>query len=82
MVRNLVRDCTVHMIDTALQGKNERLLGELLKDPSFRSKAFICTKFGASFNENNGLIVSGKPEYVRQCCEESLRNLQVDYIDL
>jgi len=81
MVRNLVRDCTVHMIDTGLQGKNERLLGELLKDPSFRSKVFICTKFGASFTDD-GASFSGKPEYVRQCCEESLRNLQVDYIDL
>ncbi|KIM29439.1 hypothetical protein M408DRAFT_328711 [Serendipita vermifera MAFF 305830] len=62
-------------------GKNERLLGELLKDPAFRSKVFICTKFGAYFG-NGGMEVSGKPEYVRKCCEESLSNLQVDYIDL
>jgi aryl-alcohol dehydrogenase-like predicted oxidoreductase len=26
--------------------------------------------------------ISGKPEDVRRWCEESLRNLQVDYIDL
>jgi len=42
---------------------------------------FICTKFGAYFEEG-GAGTSGKPEYVRQCCEESLRNLQVDSIDL
>jgi aryl-alcohol dehydrogenase-like predicted oxidoreductase len=62
-------------------GKNERLIGELLKEPSFRSKIFICTKFGAYFKDN-GLGINGKPDYVRQCCEESLKNLQVDYIDL
>jgi aryl-alcohol dehydrogenase-like predicted oxidoreductase len=62
-------------------GKNEGLLGELLKDPSFRSKVFICTKFGAFF-QGDGLGTSGKPDYVRKCCEESLSNLQVDSIDL
>ena len=63
------------------QGKNEKLLGELLKDSSFRSKVFICTKFGAYFSEG-GLGCSGKPDYVRKCCEESLASLQVDSIDL
>jgi len=62
-------------------GENERLLGTLLKDPDFRSKVFICTKFGTFF-DGKELTVNGKPEYVRQACEESLKNLQVDYIDL
>lgn len=62
-------------------GKNERLLGQLLKDPELRSKVFICTKFGVDFN-GQGMTISGKPEYVRECCEESLKNLQVDCIDL
>ncbi|KIM19599.1 hypothetical protein M408DRAFT_83342, partial [Serendipita vermifera MAFF 305830] len=62
-------------------GKNERLIGELLKDPEFRSKVFICTKFGLYFTET-GVGLSGKPEDVRRWCEESLANLQVDYIDL
>lgn len=62
-------------------GKNEKLIGELLKDPSFRSKVFICTKFGIHFSET-GLEISGKPQDVRRWCEESLANLQVDYIDL
>jgi len=62
-------------------GKNERLIGQLLKDPAFRSKVFICTKFGIEFNES-GQLLSGKPEYVRKCCEQSLADLQVDHIDL
>ncbi|KIM25550.1 hypothetical protein M408DRAFT_208267 [Serendipita vermifera MAFF 305830] len=62
-------------------GKNERLIGALLKDLEFRSRVFICTKFGLYFSEN-GVKVSGKPEDVRGWCEEALTNLQVDYIDL
>ncbi|KIM25517.1 hypothetical protein M408DRAFT_331083 [Serendipita vermifera MAFF 305830] len=78
--------CT--FIDTSIvygppMGKNEKLLGGLLKDPSFRSKVFICTKFGIYFtNDSRGTDISGKPEDVRKWCEESLANLQVDYIDL
>ncbi|PVF96488.1 Aldo/keto reductase [Serendipita vermifera] len=77
--------CT--FIDTSIvygrpMGKNERLLGKLLKDPSFRSKVFICTKFGAYWTEEGAMKISGKPEDVRRWCEESLRNLQVDSIDL
>lgn len=63
-------------------GKNEKLIGGVLKDPSVREKVFICTKFGAYWDDNGGMGFNAKPEYVRKCCEESLRNLQVDYIDL
>lgn len=72
-------------IDTNIlygMGENERLIGSLLKDPEFRSKVFICTKFGTFITPEGKFGNSGKPEYVRQCCEESLKNLQVDYIDL
>jgi aryl-alcohol dehydrogenase-like predicted oxidoreductase len=56
----------------------------LLKDPDFRKKVFICTKFGNFFDGNgySTYSTSGKPEYVRKACEESLKNLQVDSIDL
>ncbi|KIM25549.1 hypothetical protein M408DRAFT_331106 [Serendipita vermifera MAFF 305830] len=62
-------------------GENERFIGQLLKDPSFRSKVFICTKFGIYFS-STGVGLSGKPEDVRRWCEQSLANLQVDCIDL
>ncbi|PVF97659.1 Aldo/keto reductase [Serendipita vermifera] len=75
------------LIDTAdmygpPMGKNERLIGGLIKDPVIRSKVFLCTKFGPYWKENFHLGVNGKPEYVRQQCEQSLKNLQTDYIDL
>ncbi|PVF96487.1 Aldo/keto reductase [Serendipita vermifera] len=77
--------CT--FIDTSIvygppMGKNEQLIGQLLKDPATRSKVFICTKFGAYWDDDGQMKVSGKPAEVRRWCEESLRNLQVDSIDL
>ncbi|GES74882.1 aldo/keto reductase [Rhizophagus clarus] len=62
-------------------GANEILLSKVLKDK--RDKVFLCTKFG-SLRDSNGAFIgaSGKPEYVRQACERSLKRLGVDYIDL
>lgn len=33
-------------------------------------------------SEEGKLVVKGSPEYVRKCCEASLKRLDVDYIDL
>src|ERR1700731_5414508 len=55
-------------------GHNEELIGKILKTQ--RDKVFICTKFGnvrGPYAEFLG--VSGKPEYVRQQCEVSLKRL-------
>ena len=44
----------------------------------------VATKFGIqqyAYDEGTG-TVCGRPEYVRACCEASLRRLGVDYIDL
>src|SRR6266446_4878344 len=61
---------------------NEQLLGRALKGR--REQAIIATKFGISRDpiklEFRG--ISGKPDYVKQACEGSLRRLQVDCIDL
>jgi aryl-alcohol dehydrogenase-like predicted oxidoreductase len=67
------------------QGRNEELIGKLLKDPQFRAKVFICTKFGIHLEPKEGALsmtAKGSPQYVRECCEASLKRLQVDYIDL
>ena len=42
------------------------------------SQVVIASKFGLSVDSP----VCGKPEYVRECCEASLKRLQVDCIDL
>ncbi|KAH8928585.1 Aldo/keto reductase [Atractiella rhizophila] len=73
-------------IDTSIvygppNGRNEMLIGSLLKDKAFREKVFIATKFGLAFTET-GMMQSGKPEDVRRWCEMSLKHLEVDSIDL
>ncbi|EXX77273.1 aldo/keto reductase [Rhizophagus irregularis DAOM 181602=DAOM 197198] len=61
-------------------GANEILLSKVLKER--RNEVFLCTKFAFSRGPNGEYNISGKPEYVRQACENSLRRLGVNYIDL
>jgi aryl-alcohol dehydrogenase-like predicted oxidoreductase len=60
---------------------NESLLGKAFAGR--RYEAFIATKFGIVRDAQGGFNgVSGRPEYVRACCEASLRRLRTDHIDL
>ena len=60
---------------------NEELLGRALKGK--RDQVVLATKFGSvRTKEGKFLGVSGKPEYVKQCCDASLQRLGVDHIDL
>ncbi|RKP25836.1 aldo/keto reductase [Syncephalis pseudoplumigaleata] len=61
-------------------GHNEKLIARVLKE--HRDKVFICTKFGIRVLPDGGYTVCGEPDYIRQCCEESLARLGVDSIDL
>ena len=48
-----------------------------------RQKIQLATKFGiVGVDLKSSMIVRGTPEYVRSCCEASLKRLDVDYIDL
>ncbi|XP_010935668.1 probable aldo-keto reductase 1 [Elaeis guineensis] len=58
---------------------NEILVGKALKELP-REKIQLATKFGIA--QNRQVIINGRPEYVRACCEESLKRLGVEYIDL
>ncbi|XP_042495225.1 perakine reductase-like isoform X2 [Macadamia integrifolia] len=60
---------------------NEILVGKALKHLP-RDKIQLATKFGIVNLSVTGLQVNGSPEYVRKCCEASLKRLNVDYIDL
>ena len=62
-------------------GRNEELVGRALK--GIREKVCIATKFGNVRGVDGSFQgVNGKPEYVRACCDASLRRLGVDVIDL
>src|SRR5271169_4344902 len=75
----------INFLDTAdVYGpyKNEELVGKAIKGK--RAQVVLATKFGIVRDparpQTRG--VSGKPDYVRQSCEGSLRRLGVETIDL
>jgi aryl-alcohol dehydrogenase-like predicted oxidoreductase len=75
----------INFLDTAdVYGphKNEVLVGQAIKGR--RDKVVLATKFGIVRDPSDPTKrgVSGKPEYVRSSCEESLKRLGVETIDL
>src|ERR1700733_13816551 len=77
-------DLGVTFLDTAdMYGPftNEKLVGAALAGR--REEVVLATKFGNVRGENGERLgVRGDAEYVRQCCEDSLRRLGVEQIDL
>ncbi len=78
-------DLGVDFFDTANvygAGHSERVLGRAFADR--RSKVVIATKFNATFNETTRQVTGSdtSPDGIRAACEESLRRLNTDYIDL
>jgi len=78
-------DLGINFLDTAdVYGPftNEELVGRAIRGRS--DKIALATKFGIvrDPNDPNSRGMNGKPEYVRQACEASLRRLGVDTIDL
>ncbi|HEY4165538.1 MAG TPA: aldo/keto reductase [Reyranella sp.] len=61
-------------------GHNETLLGKALVGR--RDKVVLATKFGQTQQPGGANGVNGRPEYVKQCCDDSLKRLGVDEIDL
>ncbi|KRK75308.1 aldo-keto oxidoreductase [Companilactobacillus alimentarius DSM 20249] len=58
---------------------NEELVGEAIRP--FRNKITLATKGGVSF-EGNNLLIDASPKSLRRSVENSLRQLNVDTIDL
>lgn len=77
-------DQGIAMFDTAdMYGpwKNETLLGDALKGR--REQAFIATKFGVVRDQQGAFLgINGRPDYVKKACENSLKRLNIDIIDL
>ena len=73
----------ITLFDTANaygMGHNERLVGRVLG--RHRAGVAIATKFGIAGRRDGRMLVDGRPEYAKACCEESLERLGVDTIDL
>src|SRR2546426_4379379 len=61
-------------------GHNEELLGRAVRGR--RDQVVLTTKFGQARTPEGRAIVNGRPEYVAQACDASLKRLGVDVIDL
>jgi aryl-alcohol dehydrogenase-like predicted oxidoreductase len=73
-------DAGITLFDTADvygDGRSEELLGGALAGR--RDEAVIATKFGMPLDEDRR---GAHPDYVRAACDDSLRRLGVDHIDL
>ena len=77
-------DLGITFIDTAdMYGpyKNEVLVGKAIADR--RDGVVLATKFGNQRGDDGSFLgVNGKPDYVLKSCDDSLKRLGVDYIDL
>jgi len=62
------------------KGKNETLICTAIKDR--RSDILINTKFGQMTKPDGSAGVDGRPEYVKEACEASLKRLKTDFIDI
>jgi len=74
----------INFLDTADMygvGKNEMLVGKAIKGK--RDQFVVATKFGNVRGDDGSFLgVNGKPEYVKNCCDASLKRLNIDVIDL
>lgn len=76
-------DLGYSMLDTAALygfGNNETLLGKVLKGR--RNDFVLASKCGMFRNDAGVREINGRPEMIKQTCEDSLRRLQTDVIDL
>ena len=78
-------DLGIDFLDTSdMYGpyKNEELISKVLRDR--RDEIVIATKFGIQRDpaSETGRSINGRPEYVREACDGSLKRLGVECIDL
>ena len=80
-------DRGVTLFDTAALygfGANETLVGRVLKP--HRSRVVLCSKGGMAGEKqadgSQARVIDGSPAAIRRHCEDSLRRLQTDVIDL
>lgn len=77
-------DLGITFLDTADmygRGENEKLVGKALEGR--RSDAVLATKFGIMRSDDpDARGVNGRPQYVKESCDGSLKRLGADHIDL
>src|SRR5437762_6013160 len=77
------REIGVDLLDSSDaygQGRNEELISHAIK--GYRGEYVIASKFGNLRAPDGSPTSDGRPEYVKACCERSLKRLETDVIDL
>ena len=77
-------DGGVNLVDTAPiygNGHSEGVVGKALEN-GYREKVFLATKFSISNDENGAVINNGSYENAIWECEQSLKRLNTDHIDI
>src|SRR5438046_4536882 len=77
------REISVDFLDSSdayAGGRNEQLIAHAVK--GHRDEYVIASKFGNLRAPDGSPTSDGRPEYVKACCERSLKRLETDVIDL
>ena len=77
------RELGIDFLDTAdgySRGRNEELVAQAVA--GHREDYVIASKFGNLGLLGDPRFADGRPEYVREACQKSLKRLQSDWIDL
>ncbi|HEU0078372.1 MAG TPA: aldo/keto reductase [Longimicrobiaceae bacterium] len=78
---NLIDTADVYCLHAGEVGHSERLVREVLREAGAGERVLVATKGGVErIGAQNRM--NGRPWYLRQACERSLRALGVDTIDL
>ncbi len=78
---NFIDTANVYCLDDSDLGHNERLIAKALKRLGRRSEVIVATKGGLRRPHGNW-VVDGRPEFLRQSLEQSLKALDTDCIPL
>ena len=78
---DFIDTANVYCVDSADMGHNERLIGAALRGIGAVEQVLVATKGGLT-KEGSGWDADGRPEWIRQSCERSLRDLGVEQIFL
>jgi aryl-alcohol dehydrogenase-like predicted oxidoreductase len=77
-------DAGINFLDTAFaygsEGESERMIGQSIAGR--RDSVVIATKCGIHWNEDRSRVIDGRPATLRRECDESLRRLATDRIEL
>jgi aryl-alcohol dehydrogenase-like predicted oxidoreductase len=74
---------TIDTCDAYCRGISEEIIGTLVKERGIRDRLVLATKLGLPFGPDAGPNGSGySRKHIIAACEQSLRRLKTDYIDL